>query len=120
MLKRRKLITGILLWAACWCPCRLALAQTVSASIDPAEVEFFEREIRPILVEHCQSCHGAKKQEMSLRLDSAQGLLLGGDNGAVIVVGEPDESLLIEAIRYSGDTKMPPSGKLIWLVLAPR
>ena len=112
MLNRRKLITGILLWVSCWGYCRLGYAQSSASPIDPAEVEFFEREIRPILVDHCQSCHGAKKQEMSLRLDSAQGLLLGGDNGPVIVVGEPDESLLIEAIRYSGDTKMPPSGKL--------
>ncbi len=112
MLKRRKLITAILLWVLCWYPGRVGYTQSSAAPIDPAEIEFFEREIRPILIEHCQSCHGAKKQEMSLRLDSALGLLLGGDNGPVIVVGEPNESLLIEAIRYSGDTKMPPNGKL--------
>ncbi len=112
MLNRRKLITGILLWASCWCHSHLGYAQSIAAPIDPAEVEFFEREIRPILIEHCYSCHGAKKQEMSLRMDSAQGLLAGSDNGPVIVVGEPEQSLLIEAIQYSGDTKMPPSGKL--------
>jgi len=75
-------------------------------------VEQFERDVRPILVEHCQSCHGAKKQEMSLRLDSAKGLLAGGDNGPVVVPGNLQQSLLIEAVRYAGDTKMPPRGKL--------
>ena len=54
----------------------------------------------------------SKKQEMSLRLDSADGLKLGGDSGAVVVAGEPDRSRLIEVIRYAGDIKMPPKGKL--------
>ncbi len=86
----------------------VVVAQSAAAQDDV----FFEREVRPILVEHCQSCHGAKKQEMSLRLDSADGLKLGGDSGAVVVAGEPDRSRLIEVIRYAGDIKMPPKGKL--------
>ncbi len=79
---------------------------------DRAANDFFEREVRPILVEHCQSCHGAKKQEAGLRLDSAKGLATGGDSGAVIVPGSVEQSPLIEAVRYGGATKMPPRGKL--------
>src|SRR5436190_5399998 len=76
------------------------------------EVEFFEKEVRPILVQSCQKCHGDKKQEGGLRLDSQASLLQGGDSGAVVEAGKPDESLLVEAIRYSGDIKMPPKAKL--------
>ncbi len=86
-------------------------------AVDPrvderAASDYFEREVRPIFVEHCQSCHGAKKQESGLRLDSAKGLAAGGDSGAAIVAGSLEQSLLIEAVRYGGATKMPPRGKL--------
>jgi mono/diheme cytochrome c family protein len=74
--------------------------------------EFFESRIRPILVENCQSCHGSKKQESGLRLDSRAGLLKGADTGPVVEPGKPDESPLIEAIRHAGPVKMPPKKKL--------
>lgn len=77
----------------------------------PAE-EFFERRVRPVLVEHCQPCHGATKQEAGLRLDSAESLRKGSDSGPVIVSSAPTESPLLEAIRYDGPVKMPPRGKL--------
>lgn len=73
---------------------------------------FFENQVRPILVEHCVSCHGAKKQEAGLRLDSASGLTKGSENGPVVVPGDVEHSKLIEAVRYSGSTKMPPKKKL--------
>ncbi len=72
----------------------------------------FEAEVRPLLIETCQKCHGPKKQEAGLRLDSRQGMLQGGDNGPAVVPGKPEESLLISAVRHAGDVKMPPSGKL--------
>lgn len=78
----------------------------------PAHDAFFESKIRPLLVEHCQKCHGAAKQQASLRLDSAAALAKGGDTGPVVVPGNPDKSLLIQVVRYSGDSKMPPKGKL--------
>jgi mono/diheme cytochrome c family protein len=87
-------------------------AQVAPPSIDKQAEEFFEREVRPILVEHCHSCHGAKKQESSLRLDSAEGLRRGSDNGPVVAAGDVEKSRLIAAVRYGGDTKMPPKGKL--------
>ena len=76
------------------------------------DVQFFETNVRPVLVEHCQRCHGPKKQEAGLRLDSRQAVLTGGDNGPAIALGKPDESLLIGAVRHTGDVQMPPDGKL--------
>ncbi len=75
-------------------------------------MQFFETAVRPVLVEHCQKCHGPKKQEAGLRLDSRQAALKGGDNGPAIVPGKPDESLLVGAVRHTGDVQMPPDGKL--------
>ena len=76
------------------------------------DVRFFETDVRPVLVEHCQKCHGPKKQEAGLRLDSRQATLNGGDSGPAIVPGKPDESRLIAAVRQAGDVQMPPDGKL--------
>ncbi len=80
-----------------------------------AGVEFFERRIRPIFVEHCYSCHSseAKRVEGNLRLDSPAALLRGGDSGAVIEPGKPEESILFAAVSYSDEaSNMPPEGKL--------
>jgi len=85
-------------------------------SADPsmADLEFFEKEVRPILVNQCYSCHSTnQKQKGGLLLDSRQGLLTGGDNGEAIVPGKPAESRLIDAIGYqNSDLRMPPKGKL--------
>ncbi len=76
-------------------------------------LEFFEKKVRPVLVEHCFKCHGSQKQWGSLRLDSREGLLRGGDSGAAIVPGKPQESLLVRAIRHEDpDLKMPKDSKL--------
>ena len=87
---------------------------TIGLSAEPSaeDIEFFEKEVRPILVQSCQKCHGDRKQEGGLRLDSPAALLKGGDSGPVIAAGKPDDSLLVEAIGYSGDIKMPPKAKL--------
>jgi hypothetical protein len=76
------------------------------------QVDFFERRIRPVLVEHCFSCHGPKKQMFGLRLDSRPALIEGSDQGPVIEPGHPDKSALVRAIRHEGKRKMPPKGKL--------
>jgi uncharacterized protein DUF1553/uncharacterized protein DUF1549/cytochrome c/3-keto-disaccharide hydrolase len=75
------------------------------------QVEFFEKKIRPILVENCHKCHGPQKHQGNLRLDSRAAALAGGDSGAVIVPGKPDESLLVEAINYKS-LEMPPDSRL--------
>ncbi|HTI49296.1 MAG TPA: DUF1549 domain-containing protein, partial [Planctomycetaceae bacterium] len=78
----------------------------------PEDAEFFEKQVRPLLVQHCQKCHGAAKQEGGLRLDSRETALKGGDSGPAVEAQAPDKSLLIEAIGYAGDIKMPPKRKL--------
>ncbi|HUR56057.1 MAG TPA: PSD1 and planctomycete cytochrome C domain-containing protein, partial [Gemmataceae bacterium] len=80
----------------------------------PAQVEFFEKKVRPVLVEHCQSCHGepGKKVKGGLKLTSRAGLLAGGETGPAVVPGDVAKSLLAQVVKYDGDLKMPPKGKL--------
>ena len=81
---------------------------------DREGIEFFEKKIRPVLVERCYECHSAtaKKLEGSLLLDSKAGSLKGGDQGPAVVPGDVDKSLLLRAIRYDDkDLQMPPAPK---------
>lgn len=78
----------------------------------PAQIEHFERHVRPILIANCWNCHGDKKQEGGLRLDTREALLKGGDSGPAVVPGDAAASRLVEAVHYRGDTQMPPSGPL--------
>ena len=86
---------------------------TWGVELDAEAVDFFERKIRPVLVEHCYECHAvdAEVVQGGLLLDSRPGLLAGGDSGAALVPGKPEESLLLAAMHYDG-LEMPPSGKL--------
>jgi cytochrome c553 len=103
-MKSAVLLLGIVMCAAS--PCEAAPSPT------PRDVEFFEKEIRPILVESCQSCHGEKKQQGGLRLTSREAALKGGDRGPAILPGKPGESKLLQVVEYAGKLKMPPTGKL--------
>lgn len=76
------------------------------------EDAFFENQVRPILVKHCQNCHGAKKQSGGLRLDSRKSALQGGDRGPAIIPGQAEKGLLIEALSHRMDLRMPPKSKL--------
>ncbi|MBX3437410.1 MAG: PSD1 domain-containing protein [Planctomycetaceae bacterium] len=73
---------------------------------------FFEAKIRPILIAHCTECHGEKKQESGLRVDTRAALSKGGDSGPALRDDQPMESLLLEVINYNGDIQMPPRQKL--------
>ena len=74
------------------------------------DLEFFEKRVRPVLVEHCYDCHGPEKQKGGLRVDSKAALAKGGDNGAALVPHDAEKSLLIQAVRYTDkDMAMPPS-----------
>src|SRR5262245_47447157 len=96
-----------------------ALALAGAAPAARADVEFFEKKVRPVLVEHCYRCHAGKAHKGGLRLDSRAGLLKGGDTGPAVVPGKPDESLLLRAIRHTDATlRMPPKGKLPAAVVA--
>ncbi|QEL16492.1 DUF1553 domain-containing protein [Limnoglobus roseus] len=90
---------------------------------DPKAAEFFEQKIRPVLVEHCLKCHSAEaeknnKLKGNLFLDTAEGVQKGGESGPSVVAKKPAESLLLQTMRYEGDVKMPPKGKLPDAVLA--
>jgi len=74
-------------------------------------LEYFEANIRPLLVNHCLECHGEDKQG-GLQLDSRAAMLTGSESGPSIVPGKPDDSRLIQAVRYESEPKMPPDGKL--------
>ena len=92
----------------------LASAIKAFAADNPADLEFFEQKIRPILVDNCYQCHGqvTTKVKGGLFLTSRDGLRKGGESGPAIVPGDPEASLLIKAVRY-GDEKlqMPPKNK---------
>ena len=83
-----------------------------AAAPSAEQVEFFEKQVRPVLVNRCQACHGAKKQEAGLRLDSREAILAGIDGSPVMTPGDPDKSRLVQVVRYDGDVQMPPEGKL--------
>ncbi|MEZ6058635.1 MAG: PSD1 and planctomycete cytochrome C domain-containing protein [Planctomycetaceae bacterium] len=88
-----------------------------AASVDPVvtaeQREFFEKQVRPLLVEHCHQCHSAKQQKGELRLDSRAAMLRGGDTGPAIIPGKPDASELYLAVSYDPNGyQMPPKGKL--------
>jgi hypothetical protein len=101
-------------------PLILAAASVVSgrlsarAADDPAGIEFFEKKVRPVLIDHCYPCHSAKSEKVrgGLLLDTRDGLRKGGETGPAIVPGDPEKSLLISAVRYkNADLRMPPKGK---------
>ncbi len=77
-------------------------------------IAFFEKQIRPLLVKRCYSCHSsqAKKREGGLALDGRDGWVVGGDSGPAIIPGDTDASLVLQAVRYSDDLQMPPDARL--------
>ena len=96
-------------------PVVLFIAATASADDEArrGEMTFFEKEVRPILAKRCHDCHGEKKQKGGLRVDHIGYLKSGGDTGPSLVPGKPDESAMIEAVRYANaDFQMPPKQKL--------
>ena len=95
------------------CAIGCLMTQSAAASNDDAGHKFFETKIRPLFSEHCYRCHGSKKQESELRLDSYEAMMEGGAAGISIVPDEPDESLLLTALTYvDDDLQMPPDNKL--------
>ena len=89
----------------------LDVSATEDLKPDPSSIEFFEKEIRPVLLKNCVSCHGPTQQFSSLRVDSREALLKGGNRGPAMVPGDASLSLLAKAVRHDG-LKMPVGGKL--------
>ena len=85
----------------------VAAAAPVASNED--NTQFFTQKVRPVLAQSCYQCH-TTEQAGGLRLDSLDAVLKGGDSGPALVPGDPEKSLLIKAIRQTGDLKMPPKG----------
>ncbi len=83
------------------------------------QLEFFEKKIRPVLAQHCYSCHSEESRQVqaNLWLDTRDGIRRGGDSGPSVVPGKPAESQLLDALRFES-FEMPPSGKLSDAVIA--
>ncbi len=89
----------------------VAIAGTLLNAND--KLEFFEKEVRPLLAKHCYACHSAKAEKLQagLRLDSRAAFLKGGETGPAMVPGDVANSLIISSVRYES-YEMPPKGKL--------
>ncbi|MFP6751601.1 MAG: c-type cytochrome domain-containing protein, partial [Pirellulaceae bacterium] len=101
--------------------CLLLLPLTAGRAGEPEssfprqQIDFFERSVRPLLIQHCYECHAQKSKPLRghFRVDGRGHLLAGGDRGPAIIPGDPEESLLWRAVEYGDeDLQMPPSGKL--------
>ena len=86
----------------------LGTSSLAAADLKPADVEFFEAKIRPVLVAECYECHDAKKQKGDLRLDYRDGLLKGGEEGPAIVPGDAKKSILLQSMDHSHETLVMP------------
>ena len=100
----------------------MSVLPATSAEPSPAQLDFFETKIRPVLVSECYECHSAeaatkKNLKGALLLDTRDATLAGGESGPAVVPGKPDESLLISALMHDS-FKMPPKGKLPDAVIA--
>jgi hypothetical protein len=84
-----------------------------AAEMTPEQRSFFESKIRPVLVKECYECHAqaSKKLGGKLLLDAPTEMLAGGESGPSMVPGDPDASLIIQALRYDG-LEMPPKKRL--------
>ncbi|MEM7384200.1 MAG: DUF1549 domain-containing protein, partial [Verrucomicrobiota bacterium] len=80
-------------------------------AVSDIEEIFFETRIRPLLAEKCYNCHGEKKADGGLRLDSREAILKGGAHGPVVDPAAPGRSRLLQAVRHEGDLKMPRKGE---------
>lgn len=89
-------------------------ALAIDTKLIPEQTDFFEKKIRPIFAENCYKCHShdSEKVKGGLLLDTREGVLKGGDTGPALVAGDPDKSLMIQAVRYKNkDLQMPPNDR---------
>ncbi len=87
--------------------------QAMAADMTPDQRSFFESRIRPVLVKQCYECHSqnSKKLGGKLLLDAPSEMIAGGESGPTLIPGKPDDSLIIQALRYDG-LEMPPKKRL--------
>ncbi len=111
-MRKKLLVAGMVVAAAV---AVRSLPAGAAGELPPASTKKIDyvTDIKPILKDNCYSCHSAaQKIKGGLRLDASAALLKGGENGPVIVPGDPDASVLIKAVRYTdADLQMPPKNK---------
>ena len=79
------------------------------SNFSPESIDFFEQKIRPLLIDRCIQCHGESKQWAGLRVDSRNGIILGGDSGPAIDIASPGKSeLLSRVLATDFEIRMPP------------
>ncbi|MCI0699552.1 MAG: DUF1549 domain-containing protein, partial [Planctomycetia bacterium] len=110
--------------AAIVAPDASAQPKTSSTFVDKPtadQLAFFEKKIRPVLVDHCYKCHSAEAEKVKAEffLDTRDGLRKGAAGGPPIIPGSPEKSKLIAALKHRNpETAMPPKGKLPDSVIA--
>jgi hypothetical protein len=82
------------------------------AAQQPSSTGFFETQVQPVLRANCIPCHSDKNLTSGLSLETLESIQKGGNRGPAVKTGDPEASLLVHAIRQTGDLKMPPGGKL--------
>ncbi|MFO0881005.1 MAG: DUF1549 domain-containing protein [Gemmataceae bacterium] len=105
------LALGFLLPGACMLLSALR-ANSAEPKFTAEQVKFYEKEVLPVLKEHCYKCHAAGKARGGLRLDSRTALFKGGDLGSAILPDRFEQSPFLKAIHYRDGLEMPPAGKL--------
>lgn len=85
----------------------VAAGKTTVPAFTPAQIEFFETKVRPLLSETCLDCHSGTKAKLGLELNHREGWLDGSDYRKVVDLKEPARSVLIRAISHSGEKGIP-------------
>ncbi|MFM7055435.1 MAG: c-type cytochrome domain-containing protein, partial [Planctomycetota bacterium] len=106
-------LLSALLAALCLPPLAAQNPAPAVAASRPANSDLWTQQVAPLLQQHCFSCHGPDSQESALRLDTLAGLNGGGHSGPPVIPGQPEESLLLVAVRrIDSSLQMPPEGRL--------
>ena len=90
----------------------LDAAQRSAPGFSTEELTFFEKEVRPTLQKNCALCHNDSKRTSGFSVESRESVLRGGNRGPAAVPGNAEQSQLIRAIRFTGELRMPPTGRL--------
>ena len=99
-------MNGIVLYLAAMTG--VALAQVSSKT----DARYFDSRVAPILTKRCLGCHNQELNDGGISFLDRQTLLKGGSRGPAVVPGQPEDSVLIHAIRRDSELQMPPGSKL--------
>lgn len=112
---KQVIVRNIVLGVGCFVAASSLTVSAATTTQNAGQLEFFEKKVRPVLVNRCYACHSAEtKPAGGLRVDDRNGLLTGGNNGPAVIPGDPEGGLLIERILHSDlKLRMPKEGALV-------